>query len=66
MVAAKKGERKRVGRPPKEPGERQRNRVTITLTDDEYRAVLAAAEGHLLGACLRSVVLRWAKGRNRR
>jgi hypothetical protein len=55
-----------MGRPPKDPGERQRNRVTVLLTDDEYNQVREAAQGRPPGSVLRDVVLRWLKGRRRR
>ena len=55
-----------MGRPPKDPSERQRNRVTLLFTDAEYDELLNVCQGQPPGSVLRDVVLRWLKGRRRR
>ena len=48
---AAKGGRKKVGRPPKAIEDRRRNRLTITLTDEELRKLdeLAESSGQPIG-----------------
>lgn len=66
-MAAKVKARGPMGRPPKDPSERQRNRVIVMLTDGEYEQLLECAKGEPLGTVAREVLVRWAtKGRRPR
>ena len=59
-MAAKKGRRKKVGRPPKVPEEKRRNRLTITLTDAELAKInqIADATERPLGTVVHEIVAR--------
>ena len=59
-MAARKGRRKKVGRPPKAPEEKRRNRLTITLTDGELAKLNRIAEDteQPLGTVAREIVAR--------
>ena len=57
-----------MGRPPKDPSERLRNRVMASFSDDEYAELMKAAadDGEPVGSVVREMVLRALKGRRRR
>ena len=59
-MAAKSGGRRKVGRPPKSIEDRQRNRLTVTLTDAELGKLqeLAEASGQPIGTVAREILAR--------
>jgi hypothetical protein len=50
--------KRRGGRPPKLPSERQSERAMVTFTRAEYREVLKAAARQPVGTFIRELVLR--------
>lgn len=69
-MAAKKtgrgGARVGAGRKPKAVEDRQRNRATVSLTDEEYEELEAAAGDESIGTFLRRVVLRYLARQRKR
>jgi hypothetical protein len=59
------GKRPGAGRPLSKPEERQRNRVTMNLTDAEYQALLDAADGEIPGTFAREVLARFLARRRK-
>lgn len=54
-----------VGRPPKPPEERQRNRVALSFTDSEFEALEIAAQGRPVATVVREIVVRCLARRQR-
>ena len=54
-----------MGRPPKQPEERQRHTLAVRLTDHEYEELEEAAEGSPLGAFIRKVLRRYLARRRK-
>lgn len=52
------GKRTGAGRKLSKPEERQRNRVTMNLTDAEYGTLIEAADGKIPGTFARDVLVR--------
>ena len=59
------GPRAGAGRKPIPPGERQRNRVTVNLTDHEYDELRQAAKDEAPGAFARRVLVRYLARRRK-
>lgn len=59
------GPRAGAGRPPAPVEERQRNRVTVNLTDAEHAALLEVAGEQLPAAFAREVLVRFLRRRRR-
>ena len=59
------GMRPGAGRKPKPVHERLRNRVMVTLTDEEYEALLEAADHEPLTSFIRGIVVRYLARRRK-
>lgn len=64
-MAARKGARPRMGRPPKSPEEARRNRVVVMVTDAELEKLQASAEDQDLpaGTVAYEVLAKWLRRR---
>jgi hypothetical protein len=65
MMAGRRREVPRVGRPPKDAAERRRNRVVVMLTDAELERLEEIAQGAPLGTALYGMVGQRLKSRRK-